>query len=210
MSYRIRFTLPDGRTGLWAHDYATREEAQQAINDRLPDTGLDYAVEEVATPEARIRELEAELAQLRDALAVVEALGDAMHRAMTTAQAYLAGEWGGVKVAMAEWAAYKEQLAASRQGPAKASEAPREGGDSGEWKWTGSRRHPKAKGHLDRVRIGFRRWRFGVGQGAFENKGEMEVHALWMAACEGYRIAHGVTEPALEDERGHDSGEGEK
>lgn len=210
MSYRVRFTLPHGSTGHWAREYATREEAQRAIDDRLPDTGLAYTVEEVATPQDRIRELESELAQLRDALVVVEGLGDAMHRAMTTAQAYLAGEWGGVKVAMAEWAAYKEQLAASRQGPAKASEAPGEGGDSGEWKWTGSARHPKAKEHLDRVRIGFRRWRFGVGQWAFGGKGEMEVHALWMAACEGYRIAHGITEPALEDEHGHDSGEGAK
>lgn len=161
MSYRIRFTLPDGRTGHWAREYATREEAQQAIDDRLPDTGLAYVVEEVATPEARIRELERELAQLRDAydaarqdldvtkrnvarlestLGMVQAawavsvanaavantlsaeahcktvasevrleaalaIGDAMHRAHPSD----------------EWAAYKDTLAASRQGPAKAS-----------------------------------------------------------------------------------------
>lgn len=67
--------MPNGRTGLWTPTYATREAAQQAIDDRMADTGLAYAVEEVATP---------------------------------------------------------EDLAASRQGPAKASEAPREGGDSGE------------------------------------------------------------------------------
>lgn len=140
MSYRIRFTLPDGRTGHWSHDYATREEAQKAIDDRLPDTGLAYTVEEVATPQDRIRELEAEVARIQDAyvaavqnmdvaerrLAVVEALGDAMHRAMTTAQPYLSGEWGGVKVAMKAWAEYRDSLAATSQGPAKASEGPKE------------------------------------------------------------------------------------
>ena len=47
MSYRIRFTMPDGRTGLWACDYPTREDAQRAIDDRLADTGFSYAVEEV-------------------------------------------------------------------------------------------------------------------------------------------------------------------
>jgi chromosome segregation ATPase len=67
MSYRIRFTLPDGRTGLWTPTYATREEAQRLIRERQQETGLEYVVEEVVTPEARIRELEAELAQLRDA-----------------------------------------------------------------------------------------------------------------------------------------------
>lgn len=174
MSYRIRFTLPDGRTGLWTPTYATREEAQRLIGERLDDTGFAYVVEEVvataalpdatpepSTPEARIRELEAELAQLRDAydaarqdldvakrkvarlestLAMVQAswavsaanaavantlsaeahcktvasmvrldraieLGDAMHRANPSE----------------EWAGFKETLAASRQGPAKAS-----------------------------------------------------------------------------------------
>lgn len=172
MSYRIRFTVPDGRTGHWLRDYATREEAQRAIDDRVADTGLAYAVEEANTPEDRIRALEAELAQLRDAydaavqdrdmakrsvkrlestLDMVQAswaasvasedawrarsrqhlmdaascrvrleraieLGDAMHRAHHSE----------------EWAAYKESLASLRQCPAKASEAPREGGDSGE------------------------------------------------------------------------------
>lgn len=47
MTYRIRFTLPDGRTGLWAHEYQTRETAQAAIDDRLGDTGFAYTVEEV-------------------------------------------------------------------------------------------------------------------------------------------------------------------
>ena len=45
MSYRIRFTLPDGRTGLWNHNYPTREEAQRAIDDCLSDTGFAYTVE---------------------------------------------------------------------------------------------------------------------------------------------------------------------
>ena len=52
MSYRIRFTLPDGRTGLWNHNYPTREEAQRAIDDRLSDTGFAYTVEATdAAPE---------------------------------------------------------------------------------------------------------------------------------------------------------------
>lgn len=58
MSYRIRFTLPDWRTGLWTPTYATREEAERLIRERKEETGLAYVVEEVATPEARIRELE--------------------------------------------------------------------------------------------------------------------------------------------------------
>lgn len=115
MSYRVRFTLPHGSTGHWAREYATREEAQQAIDDRQRETGLAYVVEEVATPEAtpeaRIRELEAELAQLRDAY-------DAAVRDYDAARRNVAG--------------YKAVLAASRQGPAKASEAPGDGGDSGE------------------------------------------------------------------------------
>ena len=47
MSYRVRYTMPDGRTGLWAHEYQTRETAQAAIDDRLGDTGFAYTVEEV-------------------------------------------------------------------------------------------------------------------------------------------------------------------
>ncbi len=50
MSYRIRFTLPDGRTGLWTPTYATREEAQRAIRERQEETGLAYVVEEVDPP----------------------------------------------------------------------------------------------------------------------------------------------------------------
>lgn len=124
MSYQIRFTLPHGSTGHWAREYATREEAQRAIDDRQKETGFAYVVEEVvataavpdaspeaATPEARIRELEAELAQLRDAY-------DAAVRDYDAARRNVAG--------------YKAVLAASRQGPAKASEAPGDGGDSGE------------------------------------------------------------------------------
>lgn len=50
MSYRVRFTLPDGRTGLSAHEYHTSEEAKRAIDDRLVPAGFDYAVEEAPEP----------------------------------------------------------------------------------------------------------------------------------------------------------------
>ena len=103
--------MPNGRTGHWMRDYATREDAQRAIDDRMADTGLTYVVEEVATPEDRIRELEAELAQLRDAY-------DAANQ--------------DLDVAKRNVARLEEALAASRQGPAKASKALGEGGDSGE------------------------------------------------------------------------------
>ena len=165
MSYRIRFTFRDGSSGLLGAEYTTRTEAELEIARREnPNNCMTYTIEEVATPEARIRELEAELAQLRDAydaarqdrdvamrnvarlestLAMVQAswavtasnldvartlaaeahcktvasevrleaalaIGDAMHRAHPSD----------------EWSAYKESLAASRQGSAKASEAP--------------------------------------------------------------------------------------
>jgi hypothetical protein len=124
MRYRIRFTMPDGRSGLWTRTYATREEAQRLIGERLYDTGFAYVVEEVvataalpdttpepSTPDDRIRELEVELAQLRDAY-------DAARQ--------------DLDVAKRNVARLEEALAASRQGPAKASGAPGEGGDSGE------------------------------------------------------------------------------
>ena len=47
MSYRVRYTMPDGRTGRWTRDYATREEAQRAIDGRVYDTGFAHFVEEV-------------------------------------------------------------------------------------------------------------------------------------------------------------------
>ena len=224
MSYRIRFTLPDGRTGLWAHEYQTREAAQAAIDDRLGDTGFAYAVEEVQdapepkpkstitterlvgllrdrhakglakygttldrtdlapgewaqhaidealdlagylmrvkdwfAPEpgstaahhveilrARVKELEGLVEERGKAVTDAHVanhvmhvrlsraieLGDAMHRAMTTAQSRFYVDWGEIKVALAEWTAYKESLAASRQVHAKASESPMNGGDS--------------------------------------------------------------------------------
>jgi hypothetical protein len=125
VSYRIRFTLPDGRTGIVTRQFNSREEAQKAIDRGQHDdalryrtnaASLSYTVEEVvataavpdatpepSTPEARIRELEAELAQLRDAY-------DAAVRDYDAARRNVAG--------------YKAVLAALRQGPAKASEAP--------------------------------------------------------------------------------------
>jgi len=194
MSYRVRFTLPHGSTGHWAREYATREEAQRAIRERQQETGLEYAVEEVvatealpdetpepSTPQARIRELEAELAQvrvgydvanrevahLRDAYdAARQDLGVAKRNvarlkslvAMLETDLFTARESEKVASGIAaeahcktvasmvrldraielgdamhaahpseEWAAYKDALAASRQGPAKASEAPGEG-----------------------------------------------------------------------------------
>lgn len=47
MSYRVRYTMSDGRTGRWTRDYATRDEAQRAIGSRVYDTGFAYFVEEV-------------------------------------------------------------------------------------------------------------------------------------------------------------------
>ena len=47
MSYRVRYTLPDGRTGHWMRYYATRKDAQRAVDERRADKGIAYAVEEV-------------------------------------------------------------------------------------------------------------------------------------------------------------------
>lgn len=116
MSYRVRFTMPDGRTGLWMRDYATREEAQRAIDDRHGASGLAYSVEEVATPEARIRELEAELAQLRVHYDVANREVDHLRDAYDAARQDL-------DVAKRNVARLESTLAASRQGPAKASQA---------------------------------------------------------------------------------------
>lgn len=154
MSYRVRVTFPNGATGVLASTCPTREEALRLILELQEETGLAYAVDEAvataavpdarpepATPEARIRELEAELAHLRDAydaarqdlevamrrLAIAEDIGDAMHRAMTTAQTYLAGERGGVNVALANWSGYRDGITDERQGPAKASGGTRGG-----------------------------------------------------------------------------------
>lgn len=141
MSYRIRFTLPDGRTGLWNNDYPSREAAHRAIDDRLADTGFAYSVEEVPEPGStaahhveilrdRVKELEeVQKAMRRDLLFALE-IGQAMREAMRT------GEWrAGHDKSMANsatsgWDRWKTSLAASPQGTAKASEAPGEGGDS--------------------------------------------------------------------------------
>lgn len=48
MSYRVRYTFPDGRTGHWMPHYGTREDAQRAIDNRIGGTGLAHTVEEVA------------------------------------------------------------------------------------------------------------------------------------------------------------------
>ena len=52
MSYRVRYTLPDGRTGHWMRDYPTREEARKAIGDRQGACGAAYYVEEVVSTAA--------------------------------------------------------------------------------------------------------------------------------------------------------------
>lgn len=80
MSYRIRFTFPNGTTGVWALTYPTREAAQHAVREREADTGLAYTVEEVPEPDStavhhveilrsRVNELEAELAKAKASLA---------------------------------------------------------------------------------------------------------------------------------------------
>ena len=112
MSYRIRFTLPDGRTGLWAHDYPTREAAQAAIDDRLGDTGFDYTVEEVTEPGSmaahhveilrkRVEELKVELATVMANLAKAPSVpvgadapgegGDSDRRRLEALEAFLEG-----------------------------------------------------------------------------------------------------------------------
>ena len=116
MSYRIRFTMPNGRTGLWNHNYPTREDAQQAIDDRLADTGFTYTVEEVPdAPEPgstaahhveilrkRVENLEAELANLKASLATAPSVpvaaseasgegGDSDRRRLEALERYLEG-----------------------------------------------------------------------------------------------------------------------
>ena len=113
MSYRIRFTLPDGRTGLWNHDYPTREVAQRAIDDRLSDTGFAYAVEEVPEPGStaahhveilrkRAEELKVELATVMANLAKAPSVpvgadapgegGDSDRRRLEALERYLEGD----------------------------------------------------------------------------------------------------------------------
>lgn len=155
MSYRIRFTLPDGRTGLWAHDYQTRETAQAAIDDRLGDTGFAYAVEEVPEPGStaahhveilreRVKELEAMVEERGKAVTDAHAANHAMHRDLLFAleigqamrEAMRTGEWRAghdksmANSAMAGWDRWKSSLAKAPSVPVGASEAPREGGDS--------------------------------------------------------------------------------
>lgn len=141
MSYRVRYTMPDGRTGLWAHEYQTRETAQAAIDDRLADTGFAYAVEEVPQPgstaahhveilRARVKDLEeVQKAMSRD-LSFALQIGDAMREAMRTGEWRAGHDRSMASSAMAGWDRWKASLAASPQGTAKASEAPKESGDS--------------------------------------------------------------------------------
>lgn len=141
MSYRIRFTLPDGRTGLWNNDYPSREAAQRAIDDRLADTGLAYTVEEV--PERgstaahhveilrkRVKELEeVQKAMSRDLLFALE-IGQAMREAMRTGEWRAGHDKSMANSAISGWDRLKESLAKAPSVPVGASDAPREGGDS--------------------------------------------------------------------------------
>ena len=144
MSYRIRFKLPDGRTGLWNHNYSTREDAQKAIDDRLADTGFTYTVEEVPdAPEPgstaahhveilreRVKELEkVQNAMSRD-LAFALQLGGAMREAMRTGEWRAGHDRSMAHSAIAGWDRFKRSLAAAPGVPVGASEAPGEGGDS--------------------------------------------------------------------------------
>lgn len=155
MSYRVRYTMPDGRTGHWMRDYATLEEAQQAIDERKHASGLTYAVEEVPEPGStaahhveilrdRVKELEALVDERGKAVTDAHVANHAMHRDLLFAleigqamrEAMRTGEWRSghdrsmASSAIAGWDRWRTSLAASPQGTAKASEAPREGGDS--------------------------------------------------------------------------------
>ena len=141
MSYRVRYTFPDGRAGHWMRDYATREDAQRAIDERRADTGFAYAVEEVPEPgstaghhveilRAQVKDLEeVQKAMHRDLLFALE-IGQAMREAMRTGEWRAGHDRSMANSAIAGWDRWKTSLAASRQGTAKASEAPGEGGDS--------------------------------------------------------------------------------
>ena len=156
MSYQIRFTLPDGRTGLWAYDYPTREAAQAAIDDRLGHTGFAYSVEEVPEPgstaahhveilRARVKELE-EIVEERGK-AVTDAhvanfvtyrhlefaicIGNAMRDAMRTGEWRAGHDRSKARSAIAGWDRWNASLAVKVPiVPVGASEAPGEGGDS--------------------------------------------------------------------------------
>lgn len=83
----------------------------------------------------------------------------------------------------------------------KTNENPEKMDQASQWKWTGWSVSKPAEDHIDRIRAGFEKWRSGSGAWAFDGKGEMDRHALWMAVCEGYRIARGVTDlPAYGEE----------
>ena len=155
MSYRVRYTFPDGHTGHWMRDYASREDAQQAIDERRVHTGLSYAVEEVSEPGStaahhvdilrdRVKELEALVEERGKAVTDAHVANHAMHRDLLFAleigqamrEAMRTGEWrpghdrSMASSAISGWDRWKASLAASRQGTAKASEVPGEGGDS--------------------------------------------------------------------------------
>jgi hypothetical protein len=143
MSYRVRYTMPNGNTGHWMRDYATREDAQKAIDERRRDTGFTYAVEEVPdVPEPgsmaahhveilreRVKELEkVQNAMSRD-LAFALQLGGAMREAMRTGEWRAGHDAGMASSAIAGWDRWRPSLDPDQGVLVAASEAPGEGGD---------------------------------------------------------------------------------
>ena len=139
MSYRVRYTTPSGIKGRWARDYATREDAQRAIDGHV-NTGFTYTVEEV--PDAhepgsmaahhveilreRIKELEAVQKAMNQDLALAIQLGDALRQAMRTGEWRAGHDAGMASNAIAGWDRFRPGLGKAPS----ASEAPGDGGDS--------------------------------------------------------------------------------
>jgi hypothetical protein len=146
MSYRIRFTFPNGTTGVLALAYPTREAAQNAVRELEADTGLAYTVEEVAEPGStaahhveilrdRVNELEALVATLRKKLNETLTDNDDIHRDLAFAldigqamrEAMRHGAWGHdgeghlASVSAGAWDRFKTNLAKAPSVPVGAS-----------------------------------------------------------------------------------------
>ena len=137
MSYRVRYKTHNGSIGRWIENYATREEAQRAIDGRVYDTGWTYTVEEVPEPGStaahhveilreRVNELEAVQKAMSQDLAFAIQLGDALRQAMRTGEWRPGNDAGMASNAIAGWDRWKPSLGKAPS----ASEAPGEGGDS--------------------------------------------------------------------------------
>ena len=141
MSYRVRYTFPDGRTGHWMPHYGTREDAQRAIDNRIGGTGLAHTVEEVPALVSMaahhieiLRERFKELEEIQKAidrdLALAIQLGDALRQAMRTGAWRAGDDTGMASNAIAGWDRFRPGLAKATSVPVGASEAHGEGGDS--------------------------------------------------------------------------------